>query len=155
MTPATATPETIAPYGTLVTPGEDGAPFGPADASLDLTQGTPRFYIMRLTARPLVIKGITRHARVTQCLASANGADWFIGLAPPSPGHDSPTDPIQVFRIPGGTALALRAGTWHAGPFFTAPTQDFFNLELADTNIDDHHTVRLDQVFGLRLRIAA
>ena len=144
MTPMTATPQSIAPYGTLITPGEDGAPFGTADATLELGQGTPRFYIMRLTARPLEIRGITRHGRVTQCLASTNGADWFIGLAPPSPGHDSPTDPIQVFRIPGGTAIALHAGSWHAGPFFTAPTQDFFNLELTDTNETDHHTAKLD-----------
>lgn len=144
MTPETATPDSIAPYGTLVMPGEDGAPFGPGDASLDLGQGTPRFYIMRLTARPLLIKGITRHGRVTQCLASTDGADWFIGLAPPSPGQDAPAEPIRVFRIPGGTALCLKAGTWHAGPYFSAPTQDFFNLELADTNETDHHTAKLD-----------
>ena len=144
MTPEIATPESIAPYGTLITPGADGAPFGAADAMLELGQGTPRFYIMRLSARPLLIKGITRHGRVTQCLASTNGADWFIGLAPPSPGMDAPADPIRVFRIPGGTALALKAGSWHAGPFFTAATQDFFNLELTDTNETDHHTAKLD-----------
>lgn len=144
MTPHTATPETIAPYGTLITAGEDGAPFGPGDAMLELGQGRPRFYIMRLTARPLVINGITRHSRVTQCLASTDGAEWFIGLAPPSPGQDAPAEPVRVFRIPGGTALALRAGTWHAGPFFTAPTQDFFNLELQDTNETDHHTAKLE-----------
>ena len=144
MTPYTAMPDNIAPYGTLITAGADGAPFGPGDATLNLGQGTPRFYIMRLTARPLMIHGITRHSRVTQCLASTNGADWFIGLAPPSPGHDAPVDPIQIFRIPGGTALALNAGTWHAGPYFTAPTQDFFNLELHDTNETDHHTAKLE-----------
>ena len=144
MMPLTATPQTIAPFGTLITPGEDGAPFGAGDAALDLGQGTPRFYIMRLTARPLLIEGITRHGRVTQCLASTNGADWFIGLAPLSPGQDAPAEPIRVFRIPGGTALALHAGTWHAGPFFTAATQDFFNLELQDTNETDHHTAKLE-----------
>lgn len=144
MTPQTATPEAIAPFGTLITAGEDGAAFGPGDAMLDLGQGKPRFYIMRLAGRPLVIHGITRHGRVTQCLASTNGADWFIGLAPPSPGHDLPADPITVFRIPGGTALALHAGTWHAGPYFTAAAQDFFNLELQDTNETDHHTAKLE-----------
>ena len=143
MTPQTATPESIARFGTLITPAGDDTAFGSADAMLDLGQGRPRFYIMRLDAQPLVIHGITRHSRVTQCLASANGADWFIGLAPPSPDQDSPADPIEVFRIPGGTALLLRAGSWHAGPFFTAATQDFFNLELTDTNENDHHTAKL------------
>ncbi|NKC30512.1 ureidoglycolate lyase [Falsiroseomonas selenitidurans] len=153
VTPLAATPESIAPYGTLVQPGEDGTPFGPQDAVLDLTQGTPRFYIMRLPHRPLLIRGITRHRRVTQCLASADGADWFIGLAP----ADAPltAEGITCFRIPGGMALALHAGTWHAGPFFAAPVQDFFNLELSDTNETDHDTVRLDTAFGAVLAIAA
>lgn len=144
MIPVLATPQNIAAYGTLVTAGEDGSPFGDADAALDFSHGRPRFYIMRLTKRPLLVKGITRHARVTQCLASTDGADWFICLAPPSPGHDAPTHSIGCFRIPGGSALALHAGSWHAGPYFTAATQDFFNLELTDTNETDHHTAMLD-----------
>lgn len=152
VTPILATPETIAPFGTLVQPGEDGTPFGPQDAVLDLGQGTPRFYIMRLPHRPLLIRGITRHVRVTQCLASADGADWFIGLAP----ADAPltAEGITCFRIPGGTALCLTKGTWHAGPFFTAEQQDFFNLELSDTNETDHDTVRIDTSFGSALAIA-
>lgn len=140
ITPILATPEAIAPYGTLIEPGEDGAPFGAADAPLELGAGRPRFYVMRLPARPLLIRSITRHRQVTQCLASTDGADWFIGLAAPG---DAPAT-IAVFRIPGGTALALRVATWHAGPFFTGERQDFFNLELADTNETDHDTVRVE-----------
>ena len=40
----TATPAAIAPYATLIEPGEDGTPFGAADAVLDLGRGTPRLY---------------------------------------------------------------------------------------------------------------
>lgn len=40
--PRMATPESIAPYGTLIEPGEDGAPFGAGDAEFDLAQGRPR-----------------------------------------------------------------------------------------------------------------
>ncbi|MBU8536784.1 ureidoglycolate lyase [Falsiroseomonas tokyonensis] len=153
VTPLAATPEAIAPYGTLVLPGADGTPFGPQDATLDLTQGRTRLTIMRLPHRPLLIRGITRHLRVTQCLASADGAAWFIGLAR----ADAPltADAIACFRIPGGTALALHRGTWHAGPFFNATQQDFFNLELSDTNETDHDTVRIDETFGVALAIAA
>ncbi|MFN3448090.1 MAG: ureidoglycolate lyase [Roseococcus sp.] len=139
--PVPATREAIAPFGTLIEPSEDGAPFGPADAALDLSGGTPRLYIMRLPARPLVIAAITRHARVTQCLASATGRDWFIGLA--APGAAPSAETITVFRIPGGRALALRKGCWHAGPFFEGEEADFLNLELSDTNETDHDTVRL------------
>jgi ureidoglycolate lyase len=151
--PRMATPESIAPFGTLIEPGEDGAPFGAGDAELDLTQGTPRFYIMRLRHRPLVIRGITRHSRVTQCLASMKGEEWFIGLAE-ADGDPTP-DEIKVFRIGGDVALALHAGTWHAGPFFTAPSVDFLNLELADTNETDHDTVRIDQAYGTAIEIMA
>ncbi len=58
-------------------------PFGPDDAQLDLTLGTPRLYIMRLPRKGLQIRQITRHRQVTQCLASTSGESWFIAVAPP------------------------------------------------------------------------
>jgi ureidoglycolate hydrolase len=147
MVPAPATLDTIAPYGTLIEPGEDGAAFGPGDAALELWRGTPRLYIMRLKHRPLTVRGITRHVRVTQCLAAMGGREWFVLLAPP----ESPDDPAAVpdwsrlaaFRISGAQALKLHRGTWHAGPYFVEPMVDFLNLELSDTNEADHHTVPL------------
>lgn len=155
--PEAATPEAIAPFGTLIEAGEDGTPFGDADARLELGRGTPRLYIMRLQRRPLLVRAITRHTRVTQCLAATMGGEWFIGLAPPIDVDlpDAKPDPaaIRIFRIPGDKALALHRGTWHAGPFFTAETQDFLNLELSDTNEVDHHTVRLDTEFGIAFAI--
>lgn len=152
-----ATPEAIAPYGTLIQPGEDGTPFGDADAVLELGRGTPRLYIMRLTERSMRVTGITRHAAVTQCLAAMGGQEWYIALAAAGDADDPGAEPdparIEAFRIPGGKALALHRGTWHAGPYFTGPSADFLNLELADTNITDHHTVRLDRRFGLAFDI--
>lgn len=157
VTPVAATPEAIAPFGTLITPGEDGTPFGAMDAALELGRGTPRLYIMRLTSRPLLVKGITRHRRVTQCLAAMKGMEWFVCLAAPvdpdAEGEAPDPKSIACFRIPGDVALALKRGTWHAGPFFTAPEQDFLNLELSDTNETDHHTVRLDERFGIAFQI--
>jgi ureidoglycolate lyase len=157
VTPQPATPEAIAPFGTLIQPGEDGTPFGGGDARLELGAGTPRLYIMRLKHRPLLVKGITRHRRVTQCLAATKGMEWFICLAAPlDPEAEGETpDPkrIACFRIGGDVALALKRGTWHAGPFFEAPEGDFLNLELSDTNETDHHTVRLDQQFGIAFQI--
>ncbi len=156
--PTLATPEAIAPFGTLIEPADDGVPFGPADATLALTAGTPRFYIMRLYARPNRITAITRHRAVTQCLASVGARDWFIGLAAAvdPDNQDEVPDPtaITVFRIPGGTALAMNRGTWHAGPYFDGDGVDFLNLELSDTNIADHHTVRLDDRFGLAIEFS-
>ena len=50
-------------------------------------------------------------------------------------------------------ALMLARGTWHAGPLFDAPQADFFNLELADTNVVDHQSCDLRARFGLLLRL--
>jgi len=37
--------------------------------------------------------------------------------------------------------VKLHQATWHAGPFFSdGQHMDFYNLELADTNVVDHHS---------------
>jgi ureidoglycolate hydrolase len=151
-----ATRDNLAPYGDLIEPAEDGAPFGPGDAMLDLSQGTPRFYIMALTYRGMVVKQITRHRRVTQCLATAGDKPWLIALAPPRAVDNPEAEPaiaeIKGFSIPPGTAIKLHAGTWHAGPFFETETMNFFNLELADTNETDHQNSYLARERGVALR---
>lgn len=152
------TPEAFAPFGTVVPPTEDGVPFGDGDARLDLTQGTPRFYCMRIPGRGLVVKQITRHRRVTQTLASAGGEAWWLAVAPPSDLTVDDAEPaladIRAFRIPGDTAVALHTGTWHAGPLFPeGGERSFFNLELADTNVVDHHTCKLTARYGVALAL--
>jgi ureidoglycolate lyase len=142
-----ATPETIAPYGTLVEPGVDGTPFGPQDAQLALDRGVPRFYVMTLHARPLRVDHITQHRAVTQCLAALDGQDWIMVMAPPGERPDPAQ--LRAFRLSGQQALAMHVGTWHAGPLLTQPSCHFVNLELSDTNIVDHHTVALDAVYQL------
>ncbi len=48
---------------------------------------------------------------------------------------------VCACRIPPGVFVKLHEATWHAGPFFSdRQHMDFYNLELADTNIVDHHT---------------
>ncbi|HEV7266631.1 MAG TPA: hypothetical protein VGN83_17160 [Falsiroseomonas sp.] len=157
VTPQVAPAENIAPFGTLIEPGEDGTPFGPGDAPLELGGGTQRLYITRLPDRGLMVKSITRHSRVTQCLAATKGGEWFVCLgAPVDPDAPEKPDPTNIacFRIGGDVALALKRGTWQAGPYFVGPEQDFLNLELADTNVVDHHTVRLDTAYGFAFKIA-
>ena len=44
-----------------------------------------------------------------------------------------------------GAFIKMHTGTWHAGPLFTSPSHiDFYNLELSDTNVTDHHNVFFD-----------
>lgn len=142
----------FAPFGQIVAPGEDGTPFGRDDAQLDLSNGTPRLYIMRLHARGLGFTRITRHNQVTQCLAAMGGKEWLLAVAPP--GRMPDPQSIQGFRIPGTVAIKLHRGTWHAGPYFTEPVIDFLNLELADTNEIDHENCHLLRDLGVSFRFA-
>jgi ureidoglycolate lyase len=147
------TPESFAPFGQVIAPVDDGGRFGPSDAQLDLSRGTPRFYIMRLPRRGLRFHAITRHRQVTQCLAAVGGKSWFIAVAPPAKVDDPNALPalndIRAFKIPGDVAIKLHRGSWHAGPFFEDDEISFFNLELADTNEADHQTCHLDKQYGV------
>ena len=148
-----ATNDNVAAYGTLLEPLGDEEPFGAFDAQLQLGLGTPRFYLMKLTRRPMSVTRLTRHVSVTQALASLNAKHWYVLLAPP----DEPdnlqalpdVDRLQAFCITGSQALVLHRSTWHAGPYFLDAEVDFVNLELSDTNVVDHHNARLDVAFGM------
>src|SRR5262245_3205538 len=87
------TREAFAPFGDLIAPMADGGPFGPLDAALDLTRGTPRLYIMRLSHRGLAFRQITRHRNVTQCLAALGGKSWLLAVAPPKSVDDATAEP--------------------------------------------------------------
>lgn len=138
--PADLTPEAFAPFGTVGLPQADGARH--ADVSLDLSQGRPRFYIMRLDGRGLGFDRMARHDRVTQCLGTTDGRPWLIAVAPAAVKAPTAAD-IRAFRIPPDRFIALAHGTWHAGPYFTEPCRDFYNLELSDTNSADFTVCRL------------
>eukprot|EP01134_Creolimax_fragrantissima_P008126 CFRG8126T1 len=142
----------FAPYGQVISPASDGSHFGPDDAELDLSNGVPRFYIMSLKKRGLKFGVITRHQKCTQCLGALNGKDWYMAVAPPSPGSSSPNlNELKVFHIPGNVFIKLEMGTWHAGPYFEDHDNvDFYNLELKDTNDNDKQDCILTQEFGSR-----
>ena len=135
------TPESFAPFGTVGLPLADGA-HGAGDVSLDLSQGSPRFYIMRLEYRGDEFTAMARHDRVTQCLGTIDGLPWLIAVAPAGIKEPVFAD-IRAFRIPPRSFIALALGTWHAGPYFTEGRRDFYNLELTDTNIADYTVCRL------------
>lgn len=153
LTAAAITPDGFAPFGQVIGPSDDGATFGPADAQLHLSAGTPRFYIMRLHHRGRRFHTITRHQRCTQCLGALGGATWLLAVAPPGNRPAPSADAIRAFAIPGDCFVKLHVGTWHAGPYFDAPQVDFYNLELSDTNITDHHTCNLRTRYGLEFEI--
>lgn len=98
---------------------------------------------MRLPRRGLAFHRITFHAEVTQCLGVLQPQPWYMVVARPSGNvaNYPKTEDLTAFRIPHGVSVKMERGTWHAGPLFdNADYLDFFNLELADTNITDHNT---------------
>jgi ureidoglycolate hydrolase len=138
---ADLTPEDFARFGTVGMPLGDGA-HGKGDITLDLSQGPPRFYIMRLTGRGLGFDRMARHDRVTQCLGTTDGLPWLIAVAPAGVAAPTIAD-VRAFRIPPDQFIALAHGTWHAGPYFSEPRRDFYNLELIDTNKADYTVCHL------------
>lgn len=149
----TLTATAFAPFGTVIPPKPDGVAFGPDDGQLDLAGGQPRFYCMIVPSRGLLVTEITRHRHVTQALASCGGQEWLLAVAPPADAEEPPLEAIRAFRIPGDVAVMLYKGAWHAGPLFEAGERSFFNLELSDTNIVDHHTCKLTQRYGVALKL--
>ena len=75
------------------------------------------------------------------------GQDWLIVLAPP--GETPDLARLKALRFTGRQALCMLVGTWHAGPLLLAEQCHFLNLELSDTNIVDHETVKLRTSYAL------
>lgn len=147
------TPEAFRPYGQVISARADGQAFDASDAQLRLEAGIPRFYIMQLHHRGRQFSQITRHQCCTQCLGSLQGQEWLLGVAPPGAEAYPALDSIVAFRIPGTCFIKMEVGTWHAGPYFEAERVDFYNLELADTNLTDHDTCDLAAVYGVQFVI--
>ncbi|MGM3306849.1 ureidoglycolate lyase [Anabaena sp. WFMT] len=135
------TPENFQRYGQVIFPNGDGKAFDAEDAQLNLQNGIPRFYMMRLSKNGHKFHKITRHIQCTQCLGSLAGKDWLMGVCPPDNAINEPVlAELAAFRIPGNCFIKLEVGTWHAGPYFEHEFVDFYNLELSDTNVVDHFT---------------
>lgn len=147
------TSENFQPYGQVIYPTQDGKPYNSEDAQLILQSGIPRFYIMHLAQRGRKFDQITRHSKCTQCLGSLAGKEWLIAVAPPLNLAKPKLEEISAFRISGHCFIKLNLGTWHAGPYFEDELIDFYNLELSDTNINDHETCNLLESNGTEFEI--
>src|SRR5512147_3208962 len=151
----------FAPYGEVIYPRAAGTQFdinpydpetGTEEASLILTNGTPRLWIMHLKKNALVFRKLARHRRVTQCLGSLQGKEWFVAVAPPNDPGDGTCPELAgmaAFRIPGDCVIKLHVGTWHAGPQFLHDECLFFNLEILDTNKRDFESFDLPNEFRI------
>ncbi|MAN19270.1 MAG: hypothetical protein CMN94_05740 [Synechococcus sp. EAC657] len=141
--------------GTALREVDDMTPPGEQDAELSFGPGKLRYYVMRIPRRPLKVTAMTRHVNATQCLSSAEGRPFWLLLAPPdTEGPVLDASKAWLLRIEAGEGIKLHLGTWHAGPLFDADSASFFNLELSDTNQNDHETLKLSRSINLELNEA-
>ena len=70
------TPEAFAAFGTVIPPTDNGVPLGSGDARLDLGQGTPRFYVMRIPGRGFTVTRITDYAMRVDAHGPRVVKDW-------------------------------------------------------------------------------
>ncbi|MEG5061564.1 ureidoglycolate lyase [Microcoleus sp. A2-C5] len=147
------TSENFRSYGQVISASFDGKFFDDEDARLNLSNGMPRFYIMRLHENGRKFGKITRHVECTQCLGALDGKSWLMAVAPPGDSDKPSLEDIVAFRIPGSCFIKLDVGTWHAGPYFDADFVDFYNLELSDTNVVDHFSFDFVKHYNLEFEI--
>src|SRR4029079_5697984 len=105
----------FAPFGEVIYPRAAGSqfdvnPYDPEtraeEPSLTLTNGTPRLWIMRLKKNGLVFSKLARHRRVTQCLGSLQGKEWFVAVAPPGDLADGVAPNLREWRRFESPAIA-------------------------------------------------
>ncbi|MCC7348045.1 MAG: ureidoglycolate lyase, partial [Variibacter sp.] len=110
----------FAPYGDIIKPRPSGKQFDrgsqyrPESESthvkLVMTNGEPCLRIMHQFKRGLVFTHLARHRKVSQCLGSLQGKEWFMAVAAPTDFADAscpPLDRITAFRIPGDRIIKL------------------------------------------------
>ena len=138
--------------GTALREVDDMTLPGDQDAQLHFGPGTLRYYVMRIPRRSLRIAAMTRHRKATQCLSSADARPFWLLLAPPTiEGPVLDASAAWLLRIDAGEGIKLHLGTWHAGPLFETESASFFNLELSDTNQNDHETLKLNRSITVEL----
>ncbi|MGB3509360.1 MAG: ureidoglycolate lyase [Microcoleaceae cyanobacterium] len=147
------TQDNFRPFGQVIWTAGDHKQYDQDDAQLNLENGTPRFYIMRLKKRSRKFTKITRHIECTQCLGSLEGKEWLMAVAPPCAEDAPKLEDVVAFNIPGNCFIKLEMGTWHAGPYSDYEFVDFYNLELSNTNEVDHFSHDFYKSHNLELEI--
>ena len=88
------TDEAFAPYGDIIKPRLSGEQFDRAHSydpskeqthvKLVLTNGVPTLRIMDQRLRGLTFSKMARHRKVSQCLGSLQGKEWYMAVAAPT-----------------------------------------------------------------------
>ena len=142
-----ATPESFAPFGDLVAPGDrestvrlEGMEYW-ADLARIPSQGRDLGLGFATQAvRPPVQKTAERHMNTPELLL-ATGGEMIVVVGPPNhpeePGRLPAASRFQAFRIPEGVAVVFRPGVWHYAPFAVSETIRLLVIYVAGTSESD------------------
>jgi ureidoglycolate lyase len=114
-------------YANLFEPDGDFLGAAPIEFFADILQvelggdTRPSFGLCRCSPREFVIDVVEHHNRTCELMLPLD-QDVLVQLAPPNAADAPDFDRFRVFRVPKGTAIVLRPGVWHHGPFATAKT---------------------------------
>lgn len=121
-----ATPEAVAPYGTILgyDPNVAPMPIDFYDGAVKVRRVAPftasgdiEMPIVTLQRRPLSVRWMERHFLHTQGFISL-GSKPFIGcFAPPNDQELPDIDKIEAFLFDGSAGFLMHIGTWHEFPF--------------------------------------
>ena len=93
---------------------------------LDLGTDThAAFSVCRVEKRPLRVDATEYHNHCGEGILPLDG-DVLIHVGPATPKGEVPAEQIEIFRVPKGTFVALRPGTWHHAAF--AYQSDYVNV---------------------------
>lgn len=78
--------------------------------------------ICQVAWRPLQIDVTEFHTTTGEGILPLDG-DIYIHVAPPTASDDAPVGLFEIFRVPKGTMVVLKAGVWHHAPHSTREDQ--------------------------------
>jgi ureidoglycolate lyase len=138
-----ATPKSVAPFGTLVAP--DAA--RPARTSVfygDAVElwAQDRFVsdadtclsVARVHPRPNEVVWMERHFKHTQTFVSLGGGPFVMVLGAPTPGSAPDPSDVRALFFDGQAGLMMHIGTWHEFPFAIDQATDLLVILRNETN---------------------
>lgn len=139
-----ATPEALAPYGTILgsLPEITPLPINFYDGTVTvrkpaefITESPAEFTVCRLQPRPLTLEFLERHPRHTQAFVPLGGKPFVAVFAPPTVDNELPDiEALQAFRFDGSAGFIMHINTWHEFPFAIHEDTDIIVVLSQDTN---------------------
>jgi ureidoglycolate lyase len=121
------TVEAFAPFGVTLGPeGKEPRAIDLYDGAIDTFTTTfdadlpGEWLITRQRVRPLEVRFVERHLRLTQSFISFGGHPFLVVVAPADAAQERglpALDTWRAFVVPGTTAVQIERGVWHEVPF--------------------------------------